>query len=61
VQLGKRKRNLGAEELSLFFRESLNLHEVLKELAALHKLHDEVDSEIVLEHILHSHKERVVV
>lgn len=46
---------MGAKELGLLFCEPLHLHEVLKELATLHKLHYEIDSEFVLEHIFHPH------
>ena len=44
----------------LFFRKALLLGEVLKELAALNELHDEVDSVSFLEDVVHPDNERVI-
>lgn len=49
------------EEFCLFFSEALNLDQVLEELTALNKLHDEVNAEVILEDILHAHEEGVIV
>ena len=58
--MGECERDLRGEELGLVLGEHTHLDQVAEELAALDELHEEVDAELVLEHILHVHEERVV-
>jgi hypothetical protein len=44
---------LGSEETSLFLREALDLHEMLEKLTTLNELHNEVNAEVILEHVFH--------
>lgn len=56
----KCESNLGCKELHLFVLEPFNSNQVSKQLAALNKMHKEVNSDIVLKNILHAHQEGVV-
>ena len=58
--MGECERDLRGEELGLVLGEHAHLDQVAEELAALDELHEEVDAELVLEHVLHVHEERVV-
>ena len=58
--MGKRKSNLGSEELGLVLREHADLDQMAEELATLDELHKEVDAVVVLEDVLHVYKEGVV-
>jgi hypothetical protein len=44
---------LGREELCLILLEALNLDEVAEKFASLDKVHEEIDTHIVLEDVLH--------
>lgn len=56
----KTKDNLGNEESCLFFIKSLHLIQMTEELTSLNEVHQEVNSEVVLEHIIHAHDEWVL-
>ena len=58
--MSKRQSDLSRKKLSLLFLESLNRDQVSKELATLDENHQEIDSKIVLEHILHIDQEGMV-
>ena len=58
--MGECERDLRCEKLGLVLGEHAHLDQVAEELAALDELHEEVDAELVLEHVLHVHEERVV-
>ena len=49
------ERDLGGEELGLVLGDHADLDQVAEEFAALDELHEEVDAELVLEHLLHEH------
>lgn len=51
---------MGSEELSLVLREHTNLYQVAEKLTSLDKLHQEVDTKLVLEDVLHINEEWVV-
>lgn len=55
MQMAEGKRDLCRKEASLGFLEPLNLHQVSVELTPVDELHDEVDAELILEHVLHIH------
>lgn len=52
--------NLRCEELRLVLLKPLHLHQMSEQLAALDKLHQEVDSEFILKHKLHVDQEGVI-
>ena len=54
------KSNLRGIKLRLGLRKALLLRQVLEELSALNKLHDEVNTVGLLEDIVHAYDERVV-
>ena len=58
--MGQSKRNLRCEKLGLVLWEHAHLDQMAEQLTTLHKLHEEVDAELVLEDILHVHQEWVV-
>mmetsp|Transcript_46424 Transcript_46424/g.61484 ORF Transcript_46424/g.61484 Transcript_46424/m.61484 type:complete len:245 (+) Transcript_46424:821-1555(+) len=60
MQMRKCESNLSCEELSLVLREHSHLNEMAEELTTLDKLHEEVDTVLVLEDILHVDEEGVV-
>lgn len=60
VQMGEGKGDLGREELGLVLREHADFDQVTEQLASLDKLHEEIDSELILEDILHVDEEGVV-
>ena len=53
MQVTEREGYLGREELCLILLEALNLDEVAEKFASLDEVHKEIDSHIVLEHVLH--------
>lgn len=58
--MSKSHSNLGSKELSLFFRELFDGNQMSEQLSALHKVHQKVDSVVILEHVLHVDQEGVV-
>lgn len=61
MQLAQAQSDLGCEKLRLLLREPLYLHQVLEKFTALNKLHDEVNSELILKDVFHAHEEGMVV
>jgi hypothetical protein len=51
--MAERQSDLSRKKLSLVVLEALNRNQVPKEFPSLHKVHEEVDAEVVLKHILH--------
>ena len=60
MEVSQGESNLGSEELSLVLREHAHLDQVTEEFSALDKLHEEVDTVLILEDILHVDQEGVV-
>ena len=60
VQVSESERNLNSVKLCFWFWEPSLLWEVLKKLAALDEVHDEVDAICSLEHKVNSYDEWVV-
>jgi hypothetical protein len=60
MQMPKGDGDLDNHEARLFLREALDLVKVAEELAALDEVHEEVDSVLVLEHVVHAHDEGVL-
>jgi hypothetical protein len=58
--MSKCQGNLCSEESYMVLGEALYLHEMAEELSTLDELHEEIDSVIVLEDVLHINEERVV-
>ena len=59
MQVAESKSDLGGEEFSLVFVEPFYLYQVSEQFASCYEFHDEVYARIVLEHVLHSHNERM--
>jgi hypothetical protein len=55
--MAKGKGDLSYQEASLLLVEALDSAQVTIELSTLNELHDEVDSEFILEYIVHAHDE----
>jgi len=60
VEMAQRKGNLRSEETHVVLGEALDLHEMTEKLSALNELHQEVNSVLVLEDVLHVDQEGVV-
>jgi hypothetical protein len=60
MEVTKCECDLGSEELGLFFLEALDLNKMAEEFSSLNKVHEEIDTDIVLEDIFHVNKEGVV-
>lgn len=54
------ERHLRCKEPCLALFEALNCDQVSEQLATLDKLHEEVNSKLILEDVLHVHEEGVV-
>ena len=52
--------DLSSVELGTFLRESGSISQVHEKLATSHKLHDEENLRLCLEHIAHANKERMI-
>ena len=59
MKMSYRQHNLNRKKLHLFLGKALNSNQVLQKLTSLHELHQKVDSEFVLENILHIDEKRV--
>ena len=59
MQVAESKSDLGGEKFSLVFVEPFYLYQVSEQFASCYEFHDEVYARIVLEHVLHSHNERM--
>ena len=60
MKMGQSEGNLGREELCLVLWEHAHFDQVTEQFTTLHELHQEVDTILVLEHILHVHEEWVI-
>ena len=60
VQMTESEADLHSEELSLVLWELSDLNQMAEELSSLDKWHEEIDTELVLEHIFHINQERMV-
>ena len=58
--MSKCQGNLCSEESYMVLWEALYLHEMAEELSTLDELHEEIDSVLVLEDVLHINEEGVV-
>ena len=54
------KSYLGCEELGLVLREHSDLDQMAEKFTTFNKLHKEVDTELILEDILHIYEEWMV-
>jgi len=57
MEVAESDGNLGDHKASLFFWEASLLDEMSEQLASLDEVHDEEDSELVLEHVIHGDNE----
>lgn len=60
MQVAKCQRNLCRIKLSLAFREAFLVRQVFEKFAALDEVHDEVNAESLLEHVIHANDEGMV-
>ena len=58
--MSQSKGDLCSKELGLVLGEHAHFDQVAEKFAALDKLHQEVDTELILEDILHIDEERMV-
>lgn len=60
MQMSKGHGDLGSEELGLVLREFLDSNQMSEQLSSFDEVHQEVDSEVVLENVFHVNQEGVV-
>lgn len=60
MEIAKSKGDLGGVKLGFRFSEASLLGKVFEELATLNELHDEVNSVLFLEDVIHSNHEWMV-
>ena len=60
MQMSKSKCDLGNQEPCLLLIEALYSSQVSEQLPSPDEVHDEIDSKVVLEHVIHAHDERVL-
>lgn len=58
--MAQRQGYLRSKETNVVLREAFDLHEMAEKLSALNELHQEVNSVLVLEDVLHVDQEGVV-
>lgn len=52
--------HLSNHKLSLVVAEASDFDEMPEQLSALHKVHQEINSHLITEHVVHTHNERMV-
>lgn len=60
MEVTKGNGNLQNQKASLFLCKPLDLIQVTEELPSFDKLHEEVDSIVILEYVVHVHNERML-
>jgi hypothetical protein len=60
MQITQSQHNLGRDEFNLFFVEALHFVQIIVDIPSIHILQEEVNSQLILEYILHMVTERMV-
>ena len=60
MQISQSYCYLSYHKASLVLRESSHLHNMSEQFPSFHEIHNEENSKLIAEHIIHTHKERML-